>query len=247
MREILIIEDREDERSELRQLVNQIDAGAVVYETDSEEKAYAIAMKRLIDLFLVDIILHPQRPGSSLSGAVFAQNVRGVKKYRFTPIIFVTGIADPQLNLLNIVRRCSIIRKPYNRERMKSALFAALHFHTEDISEKRIFFRSDGALESVPATEIIYADSFRRRLHIEAVHQEFELSGKTCKSLFEDLNSDDFVWCRKGTVVNLNFIKKVDPVNRYIYLKMTQSVLEIGPTIKKTFMAELKERFPPIN
>ena len=243
---MLIIEDQDEERQMLERLVGQADRQTAVYAAASEERGYAVAMRHSIDLFVVDINLHPGREGGDLSGAFFAQNIRGVKRYCFTPIIFVTGIADPRLNLQNIVRHCFVVRKPYDERRLGRILSAALNYQSDEIEQRRVFFQNVGALESVPAEEIIYADSLRRALHVESVHRQFNLSGKTCKAPLEELDSEDFVRCRKGTVVNLNFIQRIDPVNRYIYLKMTRSVLEIGPVIKKGFLEEVREKFPTL-
>ena len=83
MKEVLILEDKEESRRILEELVKQVQPDADVYAVSSEDEAYAIAMKRTIDLFLVDIILHPETMGDQ-SGADFAQNLRTIEKYLFT-------------------------------------------------------------------------------------------------------------------------------------------------------------------
>lgn len=63
MKEVLILEDKEESRRILEELVKQVQPDADVYAVSGEDEAYAIAMKRTIDLFLVDIILHPETMG----------------------------------------------------------------------------------------------------------------------------------------------------------------------------------------
>ncbi len=68
MKEVLILEDKEESRRGLEELVKQVQADAEVYAVSSEDEAYAIAMKRTIDLFLVDIILLSGDDGGSVWG-----------------------------------------------------------------------------------------------------------------------------------------------------------------------------------
>ena len=58
MKEILILEDKKQTRLALAQMVKEVDPNAEIYAFAREEEAYAAAMKRSIDLFLLDIILH---------------------------------------------------------------------------------------------------------------------------------------------------------------------------------------------
>lgn len=56
MKEVLILEDKSETRKVLAGLVKEVHSDAVIYEAADEKTAYDIAMKRTIDLFLVDII-----------------------------------------------------------------------------------------------------------------------------------------------------------------------------------------------
>ena len=65
MTKVLILEDKWQSREVLVRMVEEIDAGSALFAVANEDEAYAIAMKRSIDVFLVDIILHPERTGDS--------------------------------------------------------------------------------------------------------------------------------------------------------------------------------------
>jgi len=103
MTKLLILEDKWQSREVLVRMVEEIDAGAAVFAVANEDEAYAIAMKRSIDVFLVDIILHPERTGDQ-SGAVFACNIRNVEKYNFTPIIFISTLYDAKMCMFSTVQ-----------------------------------------------------------------------------------------------------------------------------------------------
>lgn len=59
---------------------------------------------------------------------------------------------------------------------------------------------------------------------------------KTCKALLKELDSEDFLMCSRGTIVNRKFVKKIDAVSRYIYLKGRSEVLELGIILKSDFL-----------
>ena len=243
MKKILIVEDKPEERESLKLLIERMCVGVKVYTAAEEEKAYSIAMKYSINLFLVDVILHPCSDGGDQSGAVFAQTIRSVKKYWFTPIIFVTGLYDPKMNLLSSVQCFSIIEKPYDAKKLENTVQCALKYRTDDIQEKMYFYQSDGMLEAIPVKDIIFAKILDNQLNVTTVNGKFIIPNKTCRTLLKEIDSESFVMCRKGTVVNINYIKRIDPVNRYIHLNNCDNVLEIGPVVKKEFMEKIKDMY----
>lgn len=240
MKEVLILEDKEESRRILAELVKQVQADAEVYAVSSEDEAYAIAMKRTIDLFLVDIILHPETMGDQ-SGADFAQNLRTIEKYLFTPIIVITSLYDPKIYMYSAVHCYRFIEKPFDAEKVKETIQEAIKYRTVDEKKRNIIFHVDGLLQMVAVDEIIYIESRKHKLYITTVEECLCVPYKSCKSMLEELDNDNFVKCNRGTIVNMSYIKKVDSVNRFIYLKETQDVLEIGPIMKKAFMDKVLE------
>ena len=117
MKEVLILEDKSETRKVLAGLVKEVHSDAVIYEAADEKTAYDIAMKRTIDLFLVDIILHPQQH-DDVSGGEFAQNIRKVDKYLFTPILIITSMYDPKMCMYSSVHCYQFIEKPFDFEKV---------------------------------------------------------------------------------------------------------------------------------
>lgn len=235
MKEVLILEDNKETREALACLVREVEPNAVTYTISSEEEAYAVAMKRTIDLFLIDIILHPENIGDK-AGADFAQNIRTIEKYLFTPIIIVTALYDPKMHMYAEVHCYRFIEKPFDKEKVKVTIGSALQYHTENSQKRNIIFHVAGLLEVVPIREIIYIESKGRRLYVTTVNDNFCIPYKSCRALLEELDCDDFARCNRGTIVNMSYIRTVDAVNRYIYLKGNEHVLQIGLNIKKSFM-----------
>ncbi|MCI8363346.1 MAG: response regulator transcription factor [Eubacterium sp.] len=238
MKEILILEDKKAARDALIQIVKEVDPNAVIYAFAGEEEAYAAVMKRSIDLFLVDIILHPEIMGDQ-SGAYFAQNIRTIEKYRFTPIVILTSLYDPKMHMYASVHCYRFIEKPFDREKVRQTVWEAMKYHTPDKRDQNIIFHMDGLLQMIPVREIVYIQSREHVLNITTIDDNFTIPNKSCKVMLEELDCEDFTKCNRGTIVNLSYIKKVDSVNRYIYLKGSSDVLQIGSIMKKSFMDKL--------
>lgn len=241
MKEVLILEDKEETRMMLAYLVKEVQADAIVYEASDEKEAYDIAMKKTIDLFLVDLILHPDEK-ADVSGGDFAQNMRNVEKYFFTPIIIITSMYDPKMCMYSSVHCYQFIEKPFDSEKVKKTIGEAIRYCTKRQKDSPLLFRTDGVLEMATVGEIVYIESVEHKLIIHTTEEKFEIPYKTCNRVLTELDCDDFTLCRRGTIVNLEYIRKVDPVNRYIYLADKMGVLEIGPILKKNFMKTIKQR-----
>ena len=142
MKEVLILEDKSETRKVLAGLVKEVHSDAVIYEAADEKTAYDIAMKRTIDLFLVDIILHPQQH-DDVSGGEFAQNIRKVDKYLFTPILIITSMYDPKMCMYSSVHCYQFIEKPFDFEKVKQTIQEAIRYETVQEKDRSLMFRTE--------------------------------------------------------------------------------------------------------
>ena len=238
MKEVLIVEEKEETRNELVKLVKEVKPDAVVYETSDENEAYVIA----IDLFITDIVLHSGKPGGDNSGADFAINIRTIEKYSFVPIIILSSLYDYKMRMFSIVHCYQFIEKPFDSENVKTVIESAIRYTTKDNRKKYVYFRSNGLLEAVLLDDILYIESRNHQMTVYTINDSFMIPYKTCNKMLMELDSDDFTLCNRRTIINIERIKSVDKVNRYIYMKDIDTVLEIGPVMKKQFLEELRKR-----
>lgn len=241
MKKVLILEDQEETRKALAAIVNRVDGNAVIFELASADEAYAIAMKHTIDLFILDIILKPGDKYRDSSGADFAQNIRDVVKYQFTPIIFLTSLYDEKLNMYSDIRCFSYIEKPCDYEQVEQVIRKAISFHTKNGMDRKYFYRNHGILEALCIKDIIYVTRHGCDLLVVTPKERRVIPYKSLKLIRNELDSEDFLQCNRSTIVNQWFVREIDPVNRYIYLNECEDVLEIGVVLRKTFMDELRE------
>ena len=96
MKKVLILEDNIETLLYLKKLLLTINSDIEVLTFSNMEGVYEVVLNSYIDLFIVDIIINPDSPGDT-SGIRFAEKVRMITKYEFTPIIFITSLEDPTL------------------------------------------------------------------------------------------------------------------------------------------------------
>lgn len=239
MRKVLIIDDSKKYRKSMVNLVKEVDAEAIIYETSDENEAYATAVKKTIDIFIVDIVLHSEKKGGDDSGAEFVYNMRMIERYRFTPVIIVSHLCDPGMNMYDTANCYRFIEKPFDEKTFKTAVADAVRYKTVENNKKHLFFHNNGTLESVFLNDIIYAESSLRMLEVYTGKRKYTIPRKTCEWLIEEFETDDFLRCGKGALVNVNHIKSVDRINRYIKMRGLHESIEIGTATTKNFFEEL--------
>lgn len=240
MRNVLILEDQEEIRKALTAVVKRVEPSAVVFAVGTLEQAYVIAMEHTMHLFMLDIILKPGDKQRDNSGADFAQNIRNVSKYRFTPIIFLTSLYDAKMTMYSHIHCYKFIEKPYDYQEVEEVVRETMYYPVSHDRTKQYFYRCDGLLESVIISDIIYVESENQSLHVITKDGERHIPYKTLKSMKNEMDVDLFLQCNRTTIVNVNYIKSIDMANRYIYLADCDDVLEIGPIMKKNFLKDLK-------
>lgn len=242
MKNVLIIEDNQQSLKALEKISYEADSHITVHPASDLSSAYLIAMEQDISLFLIDIILSPEKSGDT-SGLSFAQKIRQIEKYRFTPIIFVTSLEDPKLHAYSHIHCYGYLEKPYDPEIARNLIAEALMFPHPSESEKEryIYFRKDKVIYPRKLSEIAFFENMGRRLTVHMQDgEQLIMPYRTCASLMKDLDSDRFVQCSRSTILNLDYIDNIDPQNRYIHLKGMDSILEIGSILKKKFLKEIE-------
>ena len=236
---ILILEDRETHRAALCKIVTGLSKDIEVYEAEDIQTAYRIAMIEHIHLFLLDIILCPQIQGDTM-GLDFAREIRKVKKYHFTPIIFITSLEDPKLYTYSHLHCWQYIEKPFDPNNVKETILEALDVPMEDDKERSVYFRKDGIIYAVQVENIIYIENKRRKIIIHCKDEILEIPYKTCEEIMKEIDSENFVQCSRYVIVNKFYIKQIDYPNRYLKLKYIDELIEISVSFKNKLKEKLE-------
>lgn len=238
MKQVLIIEDKKEAREALEKLVLGLQDNIKVFLADDRDTAYRYAMEHDIHLFLVDIILKPKEP-SDVSGIKFAEKVRGIPKYQFTPMIFITSLEDPELYAYRHLHCFGYISKPYHIVETSALIRKALEFPEIEKEDRIIYFKKDGVFYSKKLNDIVYIRTNMGKMIIKTVNDELDIYYKSCDQIMKELDSDSFVKCSRNTIVNKKYILNIDSTNKYIQLTGEYGTLEIGTIMKRKFLEEV--------
>lgn len=239
MKKILILEDDLSMRGHLSELIGEVDIKTEIFSFSNVKDAYYCALERRMDLFIVDIILDTRQPGDS-SGLKFVENIRNVKHYGLTPVIFVTALEDTRLYTYEKLHCYSFIEKPFDPKELKRLVRQCLCYPAGRQEGKNLYFRQDGILLVVEQDDIVYIECVKHVIHIHTKKEDFlEISYIPLKKLMIDLDNPDMIQCSRSTIINKRFVYNIDFPNRIVQFKDGFGKAEIGSSFKK----QMKEHF----
>lgn len=239
-KKVLIVEDDISSMNMLEKLVSEINMLAVCLKATNINEAYRILHENVIDVFILDIILDTSVQGD-VSGMKLAEEIRRIERYRFTPIIFISALSDPRFYAYTNIRSYMYIEKPFRVNETRKILREAMLFDTEPERDKYLYFRKDGILVSVKENDVIYIESKDHTLYIHSVKETIDIPYKTCKEMLEVVDLRKFIRCNRSTIVNKEFVRTIDIVNRYIGIDSDRGYgkISIGAKYLNTIVKEI--------
>ena len=232
LKKVLILEDNASILMYLEKLVKEVECNLSTFTLSNIKDAYQCALENQIDLFIIDIILEPNKPGDT-SGFKFAEAIRRIKGYAFVPLIFVTSLEDMQ-NISYEVTHCySFVEKPFDPVQVKNVVQQCLKFPDIENRNKKLVYRVDGVLLSVNQNDIIYVQCQNHDLYIYTDRNGvIKVPYLTLKKFMHEISSTEFLQCSRDTVCNMEYFENCDPVNGIIQVKNGDR-LNVGPRFKR--------------
>lgn len=223
----------------LKQLVLMAEENTEVYLADNITLAYRLLMEKTIDVFLVDIIMDTSKPGDT-SGIRLVERLRGIPKYFFTPVIFITALEDPTMYAYIHLNCTDYVQKPYEPANLIEVVEKALHYSTIREDDISLTFRKNGILYPVRLKEIVYMQSLNHIMYIHILNGTvLDIPYKTCKCILQEEDvTDSLLQCSRGVLVNREYIYGIDIVNKYLILKDGFGTVTISGKYKKKLLAE---------
>ena len=234
LQRILIIEDQKPHRDALCSIIEKMPIDIQIYCASNIAEASQLVLKFHIHLFIIDIVLDPLNPGD-VAGLDFARKIREITEYKFTPLIFLTSLEDPELYSYTQLRCFSYIEKPFEEEHIRDIIKEALEFPLKDGDDKYVYFRKEGVVYSAYTKDIIYIECARRQMKIYCRHDEYQVPYSTCEEIMDKLDSDFFIQCSRYCIVNKRYIERIDYSNRIIKMRYIDTPVQIGIVMKKLF------------
>lgn len=240
MKNILIVEDNMVTLNKLSEAIYREIGGAIhVFKAMTVEEAYIILLNNRIDVFIIDIILNTRVLGDT-SGIKLASKIRKNKEYLFTPLIFITALADPELYAYRELHSFGYLEKPFSMSEAIRLIRLALQSPVTVDEEKLVYFRKDGILYAVQINQVVYLQVRNHIMEIYMLNDKLNIPYITIKQFLKEVDSRLFLQCNRSTLVNKKYIKYVDLPNRCIGFEKIYGTVDIGPTFYKKVIKELQ-------
>ncbi len=238
---ILIVEDNKSGANMIKEIIASIDLSIEILIAASSDAAYRYAMEKDVDVFIVDIVLDTKVMGDT-SGIKFAECIRGMQKYMFTPVIFTTSLEDPQMYAFRELHCYGYLEKPIDVDQAKELIRKALCFENPKSNSETIYFKRDKIIYPIEVEDIIYTHNVNHEMTIHHRNgTRLRIPYKTCSQLLKEVRTDCMVQCSRNTLVNRRYIRSIDLVNRYITLvDSEQTKIEIGSSFAKKVERKIK-------
>lgn len=238
-KKILIIEDEFENALFIKKVIEEISGDLSVFIADNVDKAYSAAIQNNIDVFVVDIVLDIATPNDA-SGIKFARDMRNLQQYKFTPIIFLTSLHDPEIYAYRELHCYGYVEKPFDPKEVKKLVTDALEYEAPIQEEKVIFFKKEGVFYPIKPSVIVYLQSTKHKLFIHLSDGTMlTVNYFSCKQIIDEAQSKELLQCSRSTIVNRNFVMSIDYANDVIVMKGNERI-EIGLRYKKKFIEAMR-------
>lgn len=238
MVQILILEDNEDSLRALTAMVEAESEHIEVKTAKNLARAREILEEdeNFFQAFFLDISLQ-EKNQEDTSGIAFAEEIRALKKYAFTPIIMITSIASMELEAYRKLHCYQYITKPYQKEEI-TKLVHKLLLQSRKSVEASVIIKRDGINYRLLCKDIVYIQAVPRGICIILKQEKMNVSYVSIRNIKEKLPAEQFIQCHRMYLVNLDYIECADFVNGIINLK-TKNTVEIGVTYKNEIRRRL--------
>lgn len=237
MAKIFVLEDDDRSREALCRMLEKISDQITVDAAADLAKARLLLCSAVsFDLFLLDI--HLKQDGEEdQSGFLFAEEVRSMKQYEFTPIVMVTSIAGLEMKAYRKLHCYQYIVKPYIQAEISEIVNKVL-FHLQTTKTPSILVKKDGINYRISCDDIVYCKAIPRGVCLCLKREQLNVLYTSIRQLMEQLPPEQFFQCHRMFVVNKNAIRYYDLVNQVIRVEGYQETIDIGVTYK----ADVKKR-----
>lgn len=232
---ILIVEDDAIQLNGLKHIITENYASANTFTAQSYDEAVCVIDTSDIDIFMLDINL-----GSGKNGLDVCSYIRNKSEFQDTPVIFITDVTNPTLDVINKYHCKYYFSKPYNSSDVVSAIDTVTASSKE--SPVKLQLKDiQGILFHIDPDDIIYVEASGHHKHIFTSGNDFIITNPTFESMMEQ-NTISLIRCHKSYFFNFNYIQSYDRANSLIKLSGTQSSIPLGRKYKNTIEEYLENK-----
>lgn len=239
MGQILLLEDNISCRRHLLEIASKINPTLEFFETSRASEAYNYSISNNISVFLLDIQVE------DYSGIELAKRLRQIKKYQFTPIIFITAMPTKEMEAFRKIHCYDYILKPYSEEDVKNVLQKILVDFLDETYKneaKKLALKFKDFTQLIDMKDIIYVEYFNRRIVIITKEDKIEYMRMPMKKFKPLLDEVYFMQVHQSIIINLNYVEKIEFDSKKIKLNSVKHEVPIG----RSFLKEVRGKFNDI-
>ncbi len=249
MYSVILVESDYMQRKILQKMIYSIYEPLNIYEADNKNSALEIIKKHDINMFIIDITL---KDSSGLELAIY---IRGISKYEFTQIIFLSTTLNYIMQAFKQIHCYDYILKPYNKTEVQVMLSKLINKEIRDLNkEKKISKKSmdkefiirikNSIFVKVKIDEIFFIEVSGRDCEVNTFNRIYIYSNISLKKILTLIDCSNIVQSHKSFAVNKNYIFKVEKLDsrlNIIYFNKYRKTALLGYKFKNNIMSDFNE------
>lgn len=229
MYNVLILEDEKEQRQGIESIIRSSYPNWCIFSVASYSEAVSLLSCHTYHLFLLDIALTNCQ--NSLTGMDFGMLLRNIPLYHYTPIIYLTALADQIIPAVQNLHCFSYLTKPYSAKQLLDTLAYLLRLKAP--KEKEILFQNgNGIYFKVEPYRITYIESQNKTILIHTTEKCIMLTNISLQSVMQKL-PEQFFQIHRCFIVNMRRI--VSYSKTLLRIKIDTQTIPVGRTCKKSF------------
>lgn len=227
MNKILIVEDEKLIRDQLVKIAESVNQNVDVLSAATVAESLKIAEENEIRVFFIDIRLKGE------DGIELAKEIRKMKEYRYSMIVFVSSMTDRRLEAFEDTHCYDFLDKNFLKmkelkENMRDLLVEYLQVKVRD----RLVLDFNLEKRYLKFSDILYIIYEDRSIYVQTYDKKIEHKQMSLKSFMEQL-PDSFVIANKKMAVNMDRIEYIDKKGRKIKFENSNMKLKYSRMFKK--------------
>ena len=232
---LLIVEDDTIQSNGLKHIIEDRYPDADIITASSYDEAVSFIDDNTFDLFMLDINL-----GGGKTGLDVCSYIRSIPDHENTPVIFITDIITPNLDVINRYHCKYYFSKPYSSDDVITALRNVISAESDTASRLQLK-DIQGILFHITTDEFICVCASGHHKHLFTTNGDFIVTSPTFQTISENYELP-LVRCHKSYYFNPAFIHSYDRSNSFIQLKGIQDTIPVGRKYKSLVETYMENR-----
>lgn len=242
MKKFLLLERNRVMRKQLEKILFSLDERIAVFSRYNVKESFKCAAKMQIDLFIIDVTVDKNtvRIPPELK---FVDRLRRTERYFSTPILFITPIEGTLLYKYDKLNCYKFIDKPIDEEEFKTIVERSLIYLEGRQRENAFYFQWDDKYQKVDKDSVTYIQMIDDNLYVHTNDDKIRcVPFTTIRTMMKKLNSSDFVVCHRSTIVNMNYVERMDVEKQVLELNCGPDKVIVGRTYVQYMKEILREK-----